>query len=122
VSGIESPASIQQAIQRGESPVIFRPVTLQVEKYLKNPQQEPVLTVHQVGGELDGVTITGFQQLEFEKGMKLVVFLERQQAPSPVDWDFSWAYVIRGNTAYSVWDQESLAVDQLLNTASAATE
>jgi hypothetical protein len=82
--------------------------------YLKNPQEEPVLTVYQTGGELDGVTVEGFQQLGFQKGMKIVIFLERQGVPSPIDWGFSWAYVLKGDTAYNVWDGASLPADELL--------
>ena len=114
VKGITSPVSVQEAIRRGESPSIFRPVTLRVETYLKYPQEESVLTVYQTGGELDGVTVEGFQQLGFQKGMRVVIFLERQRYPSPIDWGFSWAYVLKGDTAYNVWDGASLSASELL--------
>jgi hypothetical protein len=113
---------IQELIQSGVNPVIFRPVTLRVESYLKNPQLEFTLTIHQLGGEVDGVRLLAPEGIEFQEGTQAVVFLSRQQSPSPVAWDLYTAYVINGDTAYSKWDERSLSVNELLQAISLASK
>ena len=113
---------IQELIQLGMNPVIFRPVMLRVEQYLKNPQPEITLTIHQVGGEIDGIRLLAPEGIEFQEGTQAIVFLSRQQSPSPVAWDLYTAYVIDGDTAYSKWDERSLSVNELLQAIAVASK
>lgn len=113
--------SIQEAIQSGMDPVIYRPVTLRVEKYLKSPQPDTMLIIHQAGGELDGVVFEVPDAIGFQEGMRAIVFLARQRPPSPIDWDLYTVYVIEGDIAFSKWDQRSMPVDELLSTVGKIT-
>lgn len=113
---------IQELIQSGVNPVIFRPVTLRVESYLKNPQPEFTLTIHQLGGEVDGIRLLAPEGIEFQEGTQAIVFLSRQQSLSPVAWDFYTVYMIDGDTAYSKWDERSLSVNELLQAISVASK
>jgi len=112
---------IQELIQLRMNPVIFRPVTLRVERYLKNPQPELTLTIHQVGGEVDGISVHAPEGIEFQEGTQAIVFLSRQDAPSPVKWDLYSVYMIDGDTAYSKWDERSLSVNDLLQAIAIAS-
>lgn len=115
--GQGSIAAVQKAIRsEKDAPVIYRPVTLKVEKYLKNPQPETTLTIHQLGGEVDGVIFEASWDIGFQKDMRAVVFLARQKPPSPIDWDLGTVYVIQGAITHSKWDQRSVRLDELLST------
>ena len=111
-----APANLQTSGQTtGESPLIYRPVHLRVERYLKQPQDQAMITVHQLGGQLDGVTFaTSEEMVTFEEGQRAVVFLSRKHPPAAVEWGVYSAYILEGGEAVSPVDQNRVPLDALL--------
>lgn len=88
-------------------------MTLRVERYLKNPQPQPVLNIRLLGGTADGTTMSGLNGLELEEGMRAVVFLTHEVPPGT--WKYSTIYTITGDMAYSAWDEKTLQTNELLS-------
>lgn len=69
-----------------------------------------------------GIRLLVQEGIEFQEGTQAIVFLSRQQSPSPVAWDLYTAYEIDGDTAYSKWEEWSLSVNELLQAITVASK
>lgn len=64
--------------------VVFTPVVLEVEEYLKNPQSASTLTLFVVGGEVsqDVFSVHSPEQSLLQPGNRVVVFLDHEVPPA----------------------------------------